>query len=207
MRSLTACTFTISLALLHACGGEPGTTATDSATGASTGSTTTATTDPGTTSTGDPNPTTSGASDSASGSSGPGTTGTTAETTTSTTAETTTTDATTTDASTSTTADTTTGASTGAIMDCAALEQAFAAETLAIRSCKLPSDCGVELKMTSCGCTHNWVARKDADTTQFYDLLALGQDLQCELIGPGICDCPAADGFTCTQGICNWNYT
>ena len=91
-------------------------------------------------------------------------------------------------------------------MDCATLEQAFNAETLKIRSCKQPAECGVELKMTSCGCTHNWVARKDADTTHFYDLLAQGNELECGLIGPGICDCPAAEGFTCTQGICNWNY-
>lgn len=204
---------TLSVLLLSACGGEPGTTATDSATGGSTSgastSTSASTGEPITTGTSEPDPTTSGASESATGSTSiPGTSSTSTADPSSTGStgpidpSSTTADTSTGDAESSTTSDDT----TGAIMDCLTLEQAFNAETLKIRSCKQPSECGVELPMTSCGCTRNWVARKDADTKPFYDLLAQGQELECELIGPSTCDCPAAEGFTCTQNICTWNY-
>lgn len=220
MRSLTFITF----ALLTACGSDPGTTATDSASGStsSPGTTGTATTgDPGTTATGDPAPTTGSASASesatetatgtttdasttavaTSGSTGPELTSSTGPVATDTGSE---------SGSGSSSGDAESSSSgsdtTGAIMDCATLEAEFNAETLKIRSCTMPADCGQELKMTSCGCTRNWVARKDADTTHFYDLLALGQDLECELIGPSTCDCPAAEGFTCKQNTCTWNY-
>jgi hypothetical protein len=75
-----------------------------------------------------------------------------------------------------------------------------------IRSCNAPEQCGQELKGTSCGCTHNWVARTDADTDHFFELLGMADRLGCELILAGTCDCPAADGFTCTDGICAWKY-
>lgn len=195
--------FTISLLALAACGSDPKTTATDSASettspGSSTGP---ATSDPGTTATSDPNPTTSGASDSA--------TGTTATTTTDSTGPAT--SATTTDTTGAATSEpgstgTTDPGSTGAIMDCAALEAAFAAETKKIRSCTKNAECGQDLQGTSCGCTRNWVARNDADTTHFYELIDQGAALQCELIPASTCDCPAAEGFACDQGICTWNY-
>jgi hypothetical protein len=89
---------------------------------------------------------------------------------------------------------------------CAQVIAAFDAETLAIRSCASDSECGQELQGTSCGCTHNWVARTDADTTCFYDLIDQAQALQCELPLASDCDCPEADGFVCDAGICNWNY-
>jgi len=91
-------------------------------------------------------------------------------------------------------------------MDCPTLEAAFAAETKKIRSCADNNECGKELKGTSCGCTRNWVARSDADTTHFYELIDQGAALQCELIPASTCDCPAAEGFACDQGICTWNY-
>ena len=34
----------------------------------------------------------------------------------------------------------------------------------------------------------------------------LAQELECELPFFSTCDCPEAKGFTCTDGICNWNY-
>lgn len=208
---------TLSFLLLAACGGDPGTSATDSASASSSGassSSSASTGEPITTGTGEPGPTTSGASESVSGSStgssttdaststGPVATSTGDADSTSTGAAASESSSTSDAESTSTTSDDT----TGAIMDCATLKQAFQAEALEIRSCKQPADCGVELPMTSCGCTNNWVARKDADTKPFYDLLALGEELECELILAGTCDCPAADGFTCKQDICTWNY-
>jgi hypothetical protein len=89
---------------------------------------------------------------------------------------------------------------------CAELLAAFDAETLAIRSCGSDSECGQALQGTSCGCTRDWVARSDADTTCFYDLIEQAGALQCELPLGSTCDCPEADGFVCDAGICNWNY-
>ena len=89
---------------------------------------------------------------------------------------------------------------------CDQLLDAFNAETLAIRSCSADSECGVPLQGTSCGCTRDWVARTDADTTCFYDLIEQAGALQCELPLVSTCDCPGADGYICDGGICNWNY-
>ncbi len=97
-------------------------------------------------------------------------------------------------------------ASTGEISNCDELKAAFASETVEIRSCVAPEECGQELKGTSCGCTNNWVARLDADTTEFYALISQAERLGCELFLGGTCDCPAADGFVCQDGICAWNY-
>jgi hypothetical protein len=92
--------------------------------------------------------------------------------------------------------------------NCDDLLAAFEAETLAIRSCTSHDDCfdGQVLEGTSCGCTHDWIARADADTTCFYDLIEKGTALQCELSLESDCDCPPADGLECDAGICNWNY-
>ncbi len=90
---------------------------------------------------------------------------------------------------------------------CDELETAFQTETAAIRSCTQPSDCGQQLTGTSCGCTRDWVARADADTTVFYDLMSQGNTMGCELGTISTCDCPAASGFTCsTDGVCVWDY-
>ena len=90
--------------------------------------------------------------------------------------------------------------------DCGELVAAFEAETLAIRSCDVDEDCGMELPGTSCGCTRNWVARAGADTTCFYELIEAAGPLQCELGLGSTCDCPEADGFVCVEGVCSWNY-
>lgn len=112
-----------------------------------------------------------------------------------------------------TTDQTTTASSTGpgetsggAIENCDDLKAAFMAEAQEIRSCAADDECGQELKGTSCGCTQNWVARTDADATQFFALLDMADDLGCELILAGPCNCPEADGFVCVQGSCGWNY-
>jgi len=62
------------------------------------------------------------------------------------------------------------------------------------------------LKGTSCGCTRDWVARLDADPSEFYALVELAGQLECELPFISTCDCPAAEGFRCLDGICAWNY-
>jgi hypothetical protein len=89
---------------------------------------------------------------------------------------------------------------------CGELIAAFDAETLAIRSCSSDAECGKALQGTSCGCTQDWVARSDADTTCFYDLIDQAGALQCELPLVSDCSCPETDGFICDAGICKWNY-
>jgi len=76
----------------------------------------------------------------------------------------------------------------------------------AIRGCAEDSECGLVLEGTSCGCTRNWVARLDADTAKFYDLVELALELECELPFTSTCDCPATDGYSCTDDVCGWNY-
>ncbi|MFZ5476002.1 MAG: hypothetical protein ACOZNI_04445 [Myxococcota bacterium] len=89
---------------------------------------------------------------------------------------------------------------------CDDVEADFAAEAEAIRACDAPSDCGQELTGTSCGCTRNWVAREDADTTAFYALIAEAGDT-CDLGLASTCDCPEAYGFDCVEDQCTWAYT
>ena len=79
-------------------------------------------------------------------------------------------------------------------------------ELAAIRSCSLDSECGQALLGTSCGCTHDLVARLDADTTRFYELMMTQIDGRtCSNFGSD-CDCPRADGFECDNGLCGWRY-
>ena len=87
---------------------------------------------------------------------------------------------------------------------CDTLVAEFVAETASIRSCDVAEDCGQVLAGTSCGCTRDWVARTDADTTRFYDLIDQGTALQCDLGLGSPCDCPPADGFDCVEGTCQW---
>jgi hypothetical protein len=95
---------------------------------------------------------------------------------------------------------------TDGFVDCATLKADYQAELAEIGSCVDDSECGQELKGTSCGCTHNAVARLDADSSELYALLMLADEHRCELILAGTCDCPAAEGFVCTDGQCGWNY-
>ena len=83
----------------------------------------------------------------------------------------------------------------------------FTAETQSIRSCTAPDECGQELTGTSCGCTRNWVARTDADTTTFYTLLHEAAAAGCELGLTSTCDCPDTGGFDCVDETCTWAYT
>lgn len=88
---------------------------------------------------------------------------------------------------------------------CETLLADFEAETAAIRACTDADECGQPLTGTSCGCTRAWVARTDADTTRFYELLSDVQANECTSLD-GTCDCPEADGYVCDDGVCEWNY-
>lgn len=80
------------------------------------------------------------------------------------------------------------------------------AEAEDIRACTDASECGQVLHGTSCGCTRDWVARLDADTTRFEALMDEDAVHECGAIGDSTCDCPEADGFDCVAGECTWNY-
>lgn len=171
-------------------GSASGTSTTD----ASTSSTSEASTSASTSSGGASDAGTSGSSEASTSSSA----GTTSDATSS---DTTSSDTTASD----TTADTTAG-TTGAIEDCDALLAAFWAEVAEIRGCEEDKQCGQVLTGTSCGCTRNWVARLDADTSHFLALVDLAGELRCELPFISTCDCPEADGYRCDAGTCSWNY-
>jgi hypothetical protein len=173
-----------------------GSASSTSTTDASTGSTSEASTSAGTSSGGASDAGTSGSSEASTSSSSAGTTSDAA------TSDTTTSDTTTSD---TTTSDTTAG-TTGAIEDCDALLAAFWAEVAEIRGCEEDKQCGQVLTGTSCGCTRNWIARLDADTSHFLALVDLAGELRCELPFISTCDCPEADGYRCDAGTCSWNY-
>lgn len=90
---------------------------------------------------------------------------------------------------------------------CDDMVAAYEAETAEIRGCESDDECGQVLAGTSCGCTRNWVARTDADTSDWETLRTDAQEAGCELSGTiSTCDCPPADGFVCNEGVCGWNY-
>jgi hypothetical protein len=88
---------------------------------------------------------------------------------------------------------------------CEDTQAAFATESARIRSCTDDDECGQVLEQTSCGCTHDLVARTDADTTEFYALIEAAAG-ECDLGLISDCDCPAAYGFECDAGTCAWDY-
>jgi len=89
---------------------------------------------------------------------------------------------------------------------CEELTAAFAAETQEIRSCDDDEQCGQVLTGTSCGCTRDWVARIDADLTEWESLRDAAEPAGCSLGTGSGCDCPRTDGFVCESGTCAWNY-
>lgn len=97
-----------------------------------------------------------------------------------------------------------TGGNTGEL-SCPELAKELAKELEAIQSCDSDEECGQPLEGTSCGCTRNLVARKDADTGRFDELLG-EQGKRCDGGSSSTCDCPAADGFECSSNRCGWNY-
>ena len=92
------------------------------------------------------------------------------------------------------------------VMDCERLIAEFRGELAAVRSCEEAAECGRVLQGTSCGCTRNLVARVDADTVRLYELMEMAGELGCDLGLGSDCDCPEADGFLCSDGVCAWNY-
>jgi hypothetical protein len=98
------------------------------------------------------------------------------------------------------------GAGGGGASSCEDVRAALHEELQAIQRCSVDSECGQPLQGTSCGCTRDLVARLDADTTRFNELLTTQIDGRtCSNFGSE-CDCPRADGFECRDNQCNWRY-
>jgi hypothetical protein len=86
-----------------------------------------------------------------------------------------------------------------------------------VRSCQIDTECGQILAGTSCGCTRDLVARKNADLAKFKDLkktslslLSISStvpDACSDVAAMSTCDCPEANGFLCVDSVCKWNYT
>lgn len=99
------------------------------------------------------------------------------------------------------------GSGTGSPGDtrtCDQITGALDRELAEIQACTTDAECGQVLQGTSCGCTHDLVARWDADLERFEDLVAEGQAGECDLGFTSPCDCPQGDGFQCTDGTCEW---
>lgn len=79
-------------------------------------------------------------------------------------------------------------------------------ELFALRACSSDAECGTEVQGSSCGCTRNLVVRRDADLARIKALLEETIGGKACFGGATTCDCPAADGFACRQGLCTWNY-
>jgi hypothetical protein len=90
---------------------------------------------------------------------------------------------------------------------CEELIAAIDAELLAVRSCEESVECGQVIFGSSCGCTRNLVARLDADLGRYEALYQAINENECDWGLISTCDCPEADGFTCSgDGYCGWNY-
>ncbi len=88
---------------------------------------------------------------------------------------------------------------------CEQVIASFQAEAESAMTCSRDDECGQVLPGTSCGCTQNWIARLDADTTVFYALLEQAATLECELYMTSNCDCPAVYGYVCAESTCGWD--
>lgn len=75
-----------------------------------------------------------------------------------------------------------------------------------IRACESSAQCGQVLAGTSCGCTRDLVARTDANLSAYLALVENVEMAGCDAGFVSTCDCPEADGYACTEGLCTWNY-
>jgi hypothetical protein len=89
---------------------------------------------------------------------------------------------------------------------CDVLDAEITKELASIQSCSGAADCGTVLEGSSCGCTNDLVARNDADPSRFTALRERRAELECRT-AETTCDCPSANGFACTNGVCGWNFT
>ncbi len=95
------------------------------------------------------------------------------------------------------------GSGTCTLMTCSDWHEEYQSWVSHINHCASADDC-VSVSGTSCGCTRDVVVNKHQDLIGFEALVSAMNEAGCGLITT--CDCPAADGFACTNGVCGWNY-
>jgi|GEM_PF-1726199 len=89
---------------------------------------------------------------------------------------------------------------------CDALVNEMKAALSSAQKCMSAADCGQPIPDSSCGCTRDLVARKDANLRPYLDVRSKVYALGCASEGGSTCDCPNADGFACIDNVCGWNY-
>lgn len=89
---------------------------------------------------------------------------------------------------------------------CESLKAELTAELVSAQKCTSAAECGQKIPGSSCGCTRDKIARKDADLTSYLALRDKVTELGCGIPGGSTCDCPNADGFACIDNVCGWNY-
>lgn len=90
---------------------------------------------------------------------------------------------------------------------CESLRERTSNELAKVQSCTSAAECGQPIPGSSCGCTRDWVARRDADLGAYLALRSEAATLGCLDEGGSTCDCPGAAGFACVDHTCAWNYT
>jgi hypothetical protein len=97
------------------------------------------------------------------------------------------------------------GAASEVIPDeCEGVEKELAIELENIQACVADSDCGASEPFDTCGCTRALPVRVGAVTKRYIELKKASN--VCTQSGGGVCDCPPANGFLCTESRCAWNY-
>jgi hypothetical protein len=89
---------------------------------------------------------------------------------------------------------------------CKSLEKDLQTTLASVQKCMTAGDCAQPIPGSSCGCTRDLVARKDADLSSYLALRAKSAELGCDTGGGSTCDCPNAEGFACINNVCAWNY-
>jgi len=89
---------------------------------------------------------------------------------------------------------------------CDSLVSELSATLSSVQMCTSAADCGQPILGSSCGCTRDLVARKDADLSSYLAQRAKLSELGCASEGGSTCDCPVAQGFDCIDNVCSWNY-
>jgi len=89
---------------------------------------------------------------------------------------------------------------------CDSLVSELSATLASVQKCTSAAECGQPIVGSSCGCTRDLVARKDADLSSYFAQRAKVSELGCADDGVSTCDCPNADGFACINNLCAWNY-
>jgi hypothetical protein len=95
------------------------------------------------------------------------------------------------------------GSGTCTLMTCTDWTDEYKSWVSSMQGCTTADEC-VSVSGTSCGCTRDVVVNKNRDLEGFEAFVQEMNDAGCGVMTT--CDCPAAQGFACVNGLCGWNY-